>query len=126
MKNEVVTKKVRRKKRKALVMAVCTQLMILGKTVAVFAGNSGESGGGGTGISTTTGIPQIDSVLTAIKAIFLGIIALIGVIILAKGIADTAQAYQQQDSHGMYDGAKGIAAGAIMAFISAVLTLLGL
>lgn len=124
MKNEVVTKKVRRKKRKALVMAVCTQLMILGNTVAVFAGSGGS--GGGNGLSTSTGISQIDTVLTTIKSLFLGIIALIGIIILAKGIADTAQAYQQQDSHGMYDGAKGIAAGAIMAFISAVLALLGL
>lgn len=121
MKKKINTKKVRMKKVKVFILAVCTQFMILGNTVAVFADT-----GSGSGLSTTTGISQIDSVLTTIKSLFLGIIALIGIIILAKGIADTAQAYQQQDSHGMYDGAKGIAAGAIMAFISAVLTLLGL
>ena len=37
-----------------------------------------------------------------------------------------AQAYQQQDSHGMYDGAKGIAAGAIMTFAGSILTLMGI
>lgn len=33
---------------------------------------------------------------------------------------------QWQDSHGMYDGAKGIAAGAIMVFAGTILTLMGL
>lgn len=121
MKKEVISKKVRTKKWKAFIAAFCTQALIWGNAAAVFANT-----GGGTGLSTSTGIDQIDTILTTIKSIFLGIIALIGIIILAKGIADTAQAYQQQDSHGMYDGAKGIAAGAIMAFISAILTLLGL
>lgn len=126
MKKKMMTKKSKLKKMKAVAMFGITQAVWLCDTVAVFAGNGSSGGSGGTGLSTSTGISQIDTVLTTIKSIFLGIIALIGIIILAKGIADTAQAYQQQDSHGMYDGAKGIAAGAIMAFISAVLTLLGL
>lgn len=77
-------------------------------------------------INAGTGITQIDNILTTIKTLFLGIVAGIGLIILIKGIADTAQAYQQQDSHGMYDGAKGIAAGAIMVFAGTILTLMGL
>lgn len=75
---------------------------------------------------TSTGITQVDTILTTLKTLFLGIVAGIGLIILIKAIADTAQAYQQQDSHGMYDGAKGIAAGAIMVFAGTILTLMGL
>lgn len=78
-----------------------------------------------TSTTTGTGVQEIDAVLSAIKTLFLGLVTAIGLIILIKGIADTAQAYQQQDSHGMYDGAKGIAAGAIMVFIGPLLTLLG-
>jgi hypothetical protein len=75
---------------------------------------------------TSTGITQVDTILTTLKTLFLGIVAGIGLIILIKEIADTAQAYQQQDSHGMYDGFKGIAAGAIMVFAGTILTLMGL
>lgn len=76
--------------------------------------------------AVSTGIPEIDKTLSTLKGLFLGILAGIGLIILIKGIGDTAQAYQQQDSHGMYDGAKEIAAGAIMFFAGGILTLLGI
>ena len=79
----------------------------------------------GVGVATSTGIPEIDNALNIIKALFIGLISTIGVIILAKGISDTAIGYQQQDSHGMFDGIKGIAAGAIMAFIGIIIALLG-
>lgn len=79
----------------------------------------------GAGLQTTTGIPELDQAFSTIKAIFIGFIALIGVIILAKGISDAAVAYQDKDSHGMFDGAKEIAAGAVMAFISVILAVLG-
>ena len=71
----------------------------------------------------STGVAEVD---TTLKTLFLGLVAGIGLIILIKRIADTAQAYQQQDSHGMYDGAKGIAAGAIMTFAGSILTLMGI
>lgn len=74
----------------------------------------------------STGVAEVDTILTTLKTLFLGLVAGIGLIILIKGIADTAQAYQQQDSHGMYDGAKGIAAGAIMTFAGSILTLMGI
>lgn len=77
-------------------------------------------------VATSTGIAEIDKILTTLKSLFLGIVAGIGLIILIKAIGDTAQAYQQQDSHGMYDGAKGIVAGAIMVFAGVILTALGL
>ena len=72
----------------------------------------------------STGVAEVDTILTTLKTLFLGLVAGIGLII--KGIADTEQAYQQQDSHGMYDGAKGIAAGAIMTFAGSILTLMGI
>ena len=95
-------------------------LFVFNGTTKVLA--NGTSGGG---MQTSTGIPEIDNAFAVIKALFIGLIGLIGVIILAKNISDTAVAYQEKDSHGMYDGAKGIAAGAIMAFISGILAILG-
>lgn len=84
------------------------------------------AGTGDTSPTATTGIAQIDTMLSTLKGLFLGVLAGIGLIILIKGIGDTAQAYQQQDSHGMYDGAKGIVAGAIMVFAGSIITLLGI
>lgn len=74
----------------------------------------------------STGIPEVDNILSVIATLLLGVVAGIGLIITIKNIGDTAQAYQQQDSHGMYDGAKGIAAGAIMVFIGPILKLFGI
>lgn len=119
MKKEMTAEKSKIGKIKTALAMACSWAMIAGGRVAVFAGTKTKTG-------TGTGIAQIDNALSTIKGLFLGCIATIGLIILAKGIADTAQAYQQADSHGMYDGAKGIAAGAIMASISLVLSLLGL
>lgn len=121
MSKKLTEKKRKLKKIKAAVMLGTIQAVCLCHTASVFAGS-----GGGTGLSTSTGIPQVDTVLSTLKNLFIGLVAGIGLILLVKSIADTAQAYQQQDSHGMYNGAKGIAAGAIMVFIGAILGVLGL
>lgn len=94
--------------------AACIPAMLIGSTQRVCAA------------TTTTGIAQIDQAFAIIKAVLLGIVALIGVIILIKSIGDTAQAVQQQDSRGMYDGARGIAAGLIMFCAGAILGLFGI
>lgn len=78
------------------------------------------------GGGTTTGITEVDNILSVLKTLFLGIVGGIGFVILIKGIADMAQAYQQQDSHGMYDGAKGVVAGGIMVAIGTILTAFGI
>lgn len=77
---------------------------------------------GGTG----TGIEKVDAILSSLKTLFLGIVGGIGIVILIKGVADMAQAYQQQDSHGMYDGAKGLVAGGIMVAIGPILAAFGI
>ncbi len=100
-------------------------ISVVGVNVLGNATNIMASPVSGAGVATSTGIPEIDNALNIIKALFIGLISTIGVIILAKGISDTAIGYQQQDSHGMFDGIKGIAAGAIMAFIGVLLALLG-
>lgn len=96
--------------------------MLCSNTIAVMAGDGDKDKEN----VVSTGITQVDNILTTLKTLFLGLVAGIGLIIMIKGIADTAQAYQQQDSHGMYDGAKGIAAGAIMTFIGSILAVMGL
>lgn len=96
--------------------------MMCSNTIAVLAKEKEEKKAN----VVNTGITEVDNVLSTLKTLFLGLVAGIGLIILIKGIADTAQAYQQQDSHGMYDGAKGIAAGAIMTFAGSILTLMGI
>lgn len=109
--------------REWMAAGVCMAVAALSNAETALAGSVA-----GTPIlaTTTTGIPEIDNLLSTLKMLFLGVVAGIGLVILIKGIGDTAQAYQQADSHGMYDGAKGIVAGAIMVFAGAILTIMGL
>ena len=89
------------------------------ETSVVFASSKATTTATATGTSAVTG--PIDK----LKDLFIAVIGAVGVIILAKNIMETAQAYQQQDSASMNSGIKGIVAGAMMAGISAVLALLG-
>lgn len=75
--------------------------------------------------NTGTGVTQVDTALSTLKTIMIGVVSAIGIIILVKNISDFAQSFQQQDSQGMHMAAKGIAAGVIMAAVGPVLTLLG-
>lgn len=109
-----------KEKMKMIGAGVLTGNFLIGQTEAIMAAESASSS------TISTGITQVDAILLTLKTLFLGLVAGIGLIILIKGIADTAQAYQQQDSRGIYDGAKGIAAGAIMVFAGTLLTLMGL
>lgn len=76
--------------------------------------------------ATTTGVPVIDKAFATIKAILLGIVALIGAIILIKGIMDCGNGIDQRDSSGIYDGLREIAAGLIMAGAGVILGLIGI
>lgn len=73
----------------------------------------------------TGGITDVTGGIDKLKTLFTGVIAGIGVIILAKNIMEAAQAYQQQDSASMNSALKGCVAGFIMAAIGSVLTFLG-
>lgn len=116
---------------KGVCLGMAAWMFLFCSKVTVYAQAGSDTGGKDTGADSasstaTTGITQIDTMLSTLKGLFLGVLAGIGLIILIKGIGDTAQAYQQQDSHGMYDGAKGIVAGAIMVFAGSIITLLGI
>lgn len=97
----------------------CSALLLMpGNSQCVMAATAGGT--------TSTGIPQVDNILNGLKMLFLGVVAGIGLIVLIKAIGDTAQAYQEKDSHGIYDGVRGIVAGAIMVFAGALLAIFGL
>ncbi|MBE5898256.1 MAG: hypothetical protein E7279_01485 [Lachnospiraceae bacterium] len=64
--------------------------------------------------------------LNNLKTLFMGAISIIGIIVLAKNIFDFASALQERDSQGMKTAGLGMAGGAIMAAIGAVLAFLGL
>ncbi len=68
---------------------------------------------------------QITSGLNNLKDLVLTVVAVIGIIMVAKNVMEFASAYQQQDSSGMNSALKGIVGGLMMAFVGAVLTLLG-
>lgn len=110
-------KKLRNAKKEAgrfMLRTGCMMVLILCGRIKVFAS------------AISTGVPEVDAALSVIATLFLGLVAGIGLIIFIKNLGDTAQAYQQQDSHGMYDGAKGLAAGAVMIFVGPILKLLGI
>lgn len=106
---------------KAVSAVVSANMLMAGNRFVVLANGTGTGG-----LKTTTGIPQIDNIFSTLTTLLLGIVAIIGVIILIKNLADTVEAYQQHDSRGIYEGGKGIAAGAIMVFIGPLLTLMGI
>lgn len=108
-------------KQKLAWAAIWIPLQICTQANMVFAGKDGTRTG-----SSSTGVPEIDTALTILKGILMGIVSAIGVIIIVKNLSDFSQAFQQHDSSGQYEAGKGIAAGLIMALIGPVLSLLGL
>ena len=64
--------------------------------------------------------------LVQLKLLVITIIGAIGVIYAAKSVMEFASAYQQSDSSGMNNAAKGIAGGLMMAGISTLLGVLGI
>lgn len=107
---------------KTLSAMAAVPALLMENRFVVLANNVGRNGG----FAMSTGIPQIDNIFSTITTLLLGVVAVIGVIILIKNIADMVEAYQQHDSRGMYEGGKGIAAGAVMVFIGPLLTLMGI
>lgn len=82
--------------------------------------------GSNQGNTASTGVDQIDTMLTTFKTLFTGTVAAIGYIILVKNIAETAKSYQDRDSQGMWEGFKGIIGGGIMAGVGTLLSLIGI
>lgn len=68
---------------------------------------------------------QITTGLNNLKSLVLSVVAVIGIIMVVKNVMEFASAYQQQDSSGMNSALKGIVGGLMMAFVGAVLGLLG-
>lgn len=97
------------KKGKVLPVLMITAITMMVSSQAVFAAS-------------------VDDVLRPfdmIKQLFLGVIACIGVIVLAKNVMEAAQAYQGNDTASLNSALKGCAGGFVMAAIGTVLTLLG-
>ena len=68
---------------------------------------------------------QITTGLNNLKSLVLSVVAVIGIIMVVKNVMEFSSAYQQQDSSGMNSALKGIVGGLMMAFVGAILGLLG-
>lgn len=74
-------------------------------------------------ILMATGVAALDSGLATLKNISVGVIAGIGIIILAWGIFDLATALNQHDNSQLPNSFKKIASGVLMTSCGAVLAL---
>lgn len=72
-----------------------------------------------------TGVPQVDTALTALKVLVIGIVGGVGLVYLIKGIGEMAQAWNNRDSSTMWDALKGVIAGVLMCAVGTVVTVLG-
>lgn len=70
-------------------------------------------------------IGQVTNGLNNLKLLFLGVVAIIGVIVLVKGVVDFSSALSDRDSSGMKQAGLVIGGGAVMAAISTVIGFLG-
>lgn len=103
---------------------------LLLKTVPAAVGSAVMAGMSTVNVyATAVTDDQVNQVTLPIKnllKIFTGVVSAIGAIILLKNIVEAVQAYQQQDSSGMYSALKGCAAGGIMWAAGLVLTIIGI
>lgn len=75
--------------------------------------------------ASSTGVGEIDTSLTVIKVLGIGICESVGIIVIIKGGMEFGSAFSQRDSTGMQQGAAIIGGGLIMGFIGAIIGLLG-
>lgn len=68
-------------------------------------------------------VNKVVSGISQLKTLFFSVIGGVGAIIAAKGIMETAQGYQQQDSSSMNAGIKSIVAGGLMAAVGTLVAL---
>lgn len=66
---------------------------------------------------------KVVSGISQLKTLFFSVIGGVGAIIAGKGIMETAQGYQQQDSSSMNAGIKSIVAGGLMAAVGTLVAL---
>lgn len=76
--------------------------------------------------ATSQSTESVTKPLKNLLTVFEAVIAGIGAIILLKNIVEAVQAYQQQDSSGMYSALKGVVAGAIMCAAGLILAIIGI
>lgn len=108
--------------KKVICMAACMASIVMGNVLPVLA----KEADAGTSTSTSTGVPQIDTFFTVLKTLLIAIVSGIGVIQAIPKIGEFAEAFQQKDSHGMWDSGKGLLGSAIMIFVGPLLSLLGI
>lgn len=110
--------------KKVICMAACTASIVMGNVLPVLAKEA--DAGTSTSTSTSTGVPQIDTFFTVMKTLLIAIVSGIGVVKAIPQVGEFAEAFQQKDSHGMWDSGKGLLGSAIMIFVGPVLSLLGI
>ncbi|MGN0141697.1 MAG: hypothetical protein ACI4AD_05670 [Roseburia sp.] len=104
--------------KKSMCMLTGIAFMVMCNTVMVLADNSAST--------TSTGVDQIDNILSGLKTILIAIVSGIGIIMAIPKVGEFSEAFQQKDNHGMWDSGKGLIGCSFMIFVGPVLTLLGI
>ena len=86
--------------------------MVIANTTPVFA-------------TSSTGIAQVDTGMTVIKTVAIGLVSVIGVIGMVKGGMDLGTGISQRDTSGITQGAAELGGGLIMAAIGVVIGVMG-
>lgn len=97
---------------------------MMNEVVAFAGGNNPNPQGGGAGDAQAVA-DSVTAPLNQVISVVLSILAVVGVFMLIKAIAELVNAIQDQQSSGIYHAARGIAAGALMISIKLLVSLFG-
>lgn len=102
--------------RRNLIRVIITSIMINAMSINVFADDD----------AAQTGTDSILQPVKILQTLFFGIIALVGLFLIGKGILELSTAIPQRDSTSIKEAALTIIGGILAAGISAVLSFMGI
>lgn len=102
--------------RRNLIRVIITSIMINAMSINVFADAD----------ATQTGTDSILQPVKILQTLFFGIIALVGLFLIGKGILELSTAIPQRDSTSIKEAALTIIGGILAAGISAALSFMGI
>lgn len=105
--------KIKNKKLEIIIKIFCAGVVLTNMCIESYANGSEE-------VSS-----QVNSGLLSFVDVLLAVVAVIGIFILVKNIAEFSVAWNQQDNTGMFSAVKGIVSGALLISIKLIIKLFG-